>query len=164
VDTPPAVAGTKIHHTKRGTIARVEAEYQALDRAVRRLGRTGLARPIPGFGARARIRRERWRARDALAHIVEWKRQVLRGLRTEGSDPKLRGLTIDRKNRVLYERWRRTPVADVVAFHRQVHRETIAALRAKPEQYFREPPRSRFWPNDLLGHSKAHRERHLERV
>ncbi len=156
------MAGTKIRHTKRGTIARVEAEYRALDRAVRRLGSTGLARPIPGFGARARIRRERWRARDGLAHVVEWKRQVLRGLRSEGSDPQLRGLSIDRKNRILYERWRRRPLAEVVAFHRRVHREVIAALRAKPEAYFRDPPRSAMWPNDLLGHSTAHRERHLE--
>ena len=156
------MAGTKIRHTKRGTIARVEREYQALDATVRRLGVVGLARPVPGFGARARIPRERWRARDALAHIVEWKRQVLRGLRREGRDPALRGLPIERQNRVLYDRWRVRPSAELVRFHRAVHRDVIAALRSRPEDYFRDPPRSPAWPNDLVGHSAQHRARHLE--
>ncbi len=158
------MAAAKIRHARRRTIARIEAEYRALDRAVRRLGSAGLGRPIPGFGTRARVPRERWRARDALAHIVEWKRQVLRGLRSEGGDPVLRGQSIDRKNRVLYERWRRRPIAELLAFHRRVHREVVTTLRAKPEGFFRDPPRSPLWPNDLLGHSRAHRERHLDSV
>ena len=152
----------KIRHTKRDTLARVVAEYRALDRAVRRLGERGLREPVPGFGARARIRRERWLAKDALAHIVEWKRQALRGLRHEPSDPTLRGLPIDRKNRLLYERWHRRSVAAVVAYHREVHREVVAALRSRREEFFREPPRSPSWPNDLIGHPRGHRERHLE--
>src|SRR5512143_130688 len=98
------MAFAKVAHTKRGTIARVEAEYRELDRLVRALGTAGLERSIPGFGARARIPRERWTGKDALAHIVEWKRQALRALAREPSDPELRGQTIDRKNRVLYER------------------------------------------------------------
>lgn len=154
----------KIRHTKRKTLARVAAEYRALDRLVRRLGERGLSRPIPKFGARARIRRERWLAKDALAHIVEWKRQALRGVRREPSDPALRGLPIDRKNRVLFARWHRRPARSVIAFHRAVHRDVMAALRARPEEYFRDPPRSPQWPNDLIGHPRGHRERHLERV
>src|ERR687887_1438313 len=138
-------------------MARVTAEYRALDRTIKRLGERGLGRPIPGFGARARIARERWLAKDALAHIVEWKRQALRTLRKERSDPELRGLPIDRKNRVLYERWHRRPARAVVAYHRSVQRDIIRALRALPEDYFRQPTRSPFWPNDLLGHSRRHR-------
>jgi hypothetical protein len=151
----------KVRHGKRETLARVIAEYRALDRVVRRLGDRGLREPVPGFGSRARIRRERWLAKDALAHIVEWKRQALRGLRREASDPKLRGLPIDRKNRVLYERWHRRSVAAVVAYHRAVHRDVVAALRSRGESYFREPQRSPSWPNDLIGHPRGHRERHL---
>ena len=154
----------KVRHTKLETIARVEAEYRALDRVVRRLGDRGLRSAVPGFGARARIRRERWLAKDALAHIVEWKRQALRGVRREASDAELRGLPIDRKNRILYERWHRRPAAAVVAYHRSVHRDILRALRAKPDEYFRDPPRSPQWPNDLIGHARGHRERHLERV
>src|SRR5512140_2101647 len=148
-------------HTKDDTIARVAAEYRALDRVVRRIGTAGLELPVPGFGARARIRRERWLGKDALGHIVEWKRQGLRALRHEPSDPRLRGLTIERKNRALYERWHRRPARDVVAYHRAVHRDVIAALRALPEAYFAKR-RSPFWPNDLVGHARGHRERHLE--
>jgi hypothetical protein len=150
-----------VRHTKRATIAAVEAEHRALDRAVRRLGRRGLEREIPGFGARARIRRERWLAKDALAHIVEWKRQALRALRKETSDPELRGLPIDRKNRVLYGRWHRRPAREVVAYHRAVQRDVMKALRALPEAYFAKR-RSPFWPGDLRGHSAGHRRRHLE--
>lgn len=151
----------KVAHTKRRTIARVETEYRALDRVVRRLGTRGLTRDIPGFGARARIRRERWKAKDALAHIVEWKRQALRGVRSEASDPELRRLPIDRKNRVLYERWHRRPAREVIAYHRSVHREVVAALRARPEAYYAKK-RSPHWPGDLLGHAAGHRRRHLE--
>jgi hypothetical protein len=119
---------------------------------------------VPGFGARARIPRESWLGKDALAHILEWKRQALRGVRREPSDPELRGLPIDRKNRVLYARWHRRPPSAVIAYHRSLHREIVSALRAKPDEYFRDPPRSPMWPNDLIGHARAHRERHLERL
>ncbi len=150
----------KISHTKRRTMARVSAEYRALDQVVRRIGAAGLERPVPGFGARARIRRERWTGKDALAHIVEWKRQALRALRAEASDPRLRGLTIERKNRVLYDRWHRRPAHAVVAYHRAVQRDVMTALRALPEAYFAKR-RSPYWPNDLVGHARGHRERHL---
>jgi hypothetical protein len=151
----------RVRHTKAETIARVRKEFEALERVLRRLSAADLARPVPGFGARARIRREVWTGKDALAHIVEWKRQVLRSLRREGADPELRGLDIAKQNRILYERWHRRPVRDVIAFHRSVHRDVMAALRKLPDRYFA-TPRSAQWPNDLTGHSAGHRIRHLE--
>jgi hypothetical protein len=156
------VALPKIRHTKANTIARVEKEFRALDRVVRLVSAADLRRPVPGFGSGARIRRERWTGKDALAHIVEWKRQVLRSLRHEGSDPELRGRDIASKNRVLYERWKRRSVNEVLAFHERVHRDVIGALRALPDEYFTRTPRSPSWPNDLLDHAAGHRVRHLE--
>ena len=153
--------GVQVRHSKREVVTRVEAEYRALDRAVRGLGMKGLEEGVPGVGARARIRRERWLRKDALAHIVEWKRQALRALRKEKSDPELRGLAIDRKNRVLYERWHARPARDVVAYHRAVQKDVRAAMRALPAAYFAKRL-SPIWPNDLVGHSAAHRRRHLE--
>jgi hypothetical protein len=150
-----------VMHNKRETIARVGKEYRALDRVVRRLGTRGLNEDVPGFGARARIRRELWTRKDALAHVVEWRRNALRTLRKESPDPELKGLRIDRRNRKLYERWHARPARDVVAFHRRIHRETIAAMRALPDEYFRKRL-SPIWPNDLVGHSAEHRRRHLE--
>ena len=150
-----------VWHDKKETIARVEREYRALDRVVKRLGARGLDDPIPGFGARARIRRERWLRKDALAHIVEWKRQQLRAFRREPTDATLKGLTLDRRNRRLYERWHGRSARAVIAFHRDVGREIRAAMRALPDDFYRK----RFspsWPNDLVGHSTWHREHHLD--
>ena len=148
-------------HNKRETMARVQKEYRALDRVVRHLGTRGLNEDVPGFGTRARIKRERWTRKDALAHIVEWRRNQLRALRKESSDPDLVGLKIDRQNRRLYERWHSRPARAVVAYHRTVHRETMAAMRALPPAYFAKRF-SPLWPNDLIGHSAEHRRRHLE--
>jgi len=131
--------GVTVRHNKREVIARVDKEYRALDRIVRRLGAKGLEEDVPAFGARARIRRERWSRKDALAHVVE----------------------IDRKNRVLYERWHDRPARDVVAYHRAVHRDVARAMRALPPAYFAKRL-SPYWPNDLVGHSAEHRRRHLE--
>ena len=153
--------GKTVMHNRRETMARVEKEYRALDAVVRRLRSKGLEEPVPGFGARARIDREKWTRKDALAHIVEWRRNALRALRKERSDPELKGLRIDRQNRVLYERWHSRPARDVVAFHRKIHKETIAAMRRLPPQYFQKRL-SPIWPNDLIGHSAEHRRRHLE--
>ena len=150
-----------VWHNKKDTIARVEAEYRALDRTVRRLGTHGLEEPIPGFGARARIKRERWLRKDALAHIVEWKRHQLRTLRKEPPDRTLWGLPIATQNRLLFERWHRRPARDVVAFHRAVGREIRDAMRALPDAYYRKRF-SPMWPNELVGASRWHREHHLE--
>ena len=148
-------------HNKRETIARVEREYRALDAAVRRHGSKGLEEPVPGFGSRARIKREIWRRKDALAHIVEWKRQQLRALRKERSDPELAGMRLHEKNKFFFERWHSRPARDVVAYHRSVGREITRAMAALGPEYFakRVSPQ---WPNDLVGHSAEHRKRHLE--
>ena len=151
----------KVWHNKKDTIARVEREYRALDRTVRRLGAKGLDEAIPGFGSRARIRRERWRRKDALAHIVEWKRNQLRALRKEPADPTLKGLEFHLQNRRLYLRWHRRSAREVIAFHRSVGKEIRAAMRALPDDYYRKRF-SPIWPNDLVGHARWHREHHLE--
>jgi hypothetical protein len=147
-------------HNKRETTLRVEKEYRALDRAVRRHGTKGLEEPVPGFGARARIKRERWLRKDALAHIVEWKRQQLRALRKERSDPELAGMRLHEKNRFFFTKWHDRPARDVVAYHRKVGREIRAALHALGSEYFAKRV-SPLWPNDLVGHSAEHRRRHL---
>ena len=153
-------------HNKAETIARVEAEYRALDATVRRLGANGLGEPIPGFGARARKRRERWRRKDSFAHIVYWKEHSLRALRRalgrkEPFDLEMRGKTVDAQNRILYLRWRDRPARDVVAYHRTIQRQISKAMRALPAAYYAKRFSS-LWPYDLAGHSTWHREHHLE--
>ena len=128
---------------------------------MRRIGTSGLDVAVPGFGARARIKRERWLRKDALAHIVEWKRQQLRALRKEPSDPELRGMRLHEKNAFFYRRWHRRRASEVVAYHREVGRDIRRAMRVLAPEYFakRVSPQ---WPNDLVGHSAEHRRRHLE--
>lgn len=152
---------TKVAHTRQSVLRRVEAEDRALDRAVRSLSREGLDRPVPGFGARARLPRERWTYKDALAHILAWKEWQVRALKRVPQDPAMRGLPIDRKNRLIYERWHGRPATALIAWHRRLHREAVSALRALPKEAFA-AKRSPYWPNDLIGHSAEHRRRHLE--
>jgi uncharacterized damage-inducible protein DinB len=134
----------------------VEEEYRALDRAVRRLTPAALRRP-----AFARARREAWTVKDALAHIVAWKLFTVLSFRREPRPQELRGLEVPEANAKLYREWRRRSSRDVIAAHRAVHREALAALRALPGELFQRP-RSPQWPFDLIGHSAEHRRRHIE--
>jgi uncharacterized protein DUF1706 len=151
-----------VRHTRASVLRRVDSEYKALDRAVRALMRErALDRPVPGFGSRARIRRERWTYKDALAHVLAWKRWQIDALRRAPQDPTLRGLTIAQKNRRIYDEWHRRPAEDVVRWHRSLHREIMKALRALPAEVF-SAKRSPHWPGDLTGHPEGHRRKHLE--
>jgi len=146
----------RVQPRRADVIARVEQEYRALDRAVRRL--TPAAMRQPAF---KRTRREPWTVKDALAHIVVWKRFTARSLRGERRPAPYRGLDGMAANAKLYHTWHRKSAREVVATHRAVHREVLATLRALPESAFA-ARRSPYWPSDLLGHSAGHRRRHLE--
>jgi hypothetical protein len=139
---------------------RIEAEYRELDRAVRALARNGLDRPVPGFGERARIRRERWTYKDTLAHIVTWKDWQLAAMQRVTWDPSMRGLTTHQQNRRVYKRWHRRPAQEVIDWHRRLHRQIMRTLRVLPAEVFA-TKRSAHWPADLVSHSAQHRKRHL---
>ena len=146
-----------IRHTRASVIARVEAEYRALDRAIRRL--TPRHFRAPAF---ARTKRERWTVKDALAHVVAWKYFTVLSLRGERRPPEWRGLDVVTANAKIYRAWHRMPPRAVVAEHRRTHREAIAALRALPAERLSGRLRSAQWPFDLVGHSTEHRVRHIE--
>jgi len=152
---------TPTKHTRGSVIRRVEDEYHALDRAVRALTRAGLDRPVPGFGARARIRRERWTYKDTLTHVLFWKQWQMETIARRPHAEKPRGLTVHDENRWIYERSRGRSARAVIAWHRRLHREVLETLRAAPSATFTSK-RSDQWPYDLDGHSAAHRKRHLE--
>ena len=143
---------------KADVIARVQREYRALDRTVRRLTPAVLRRP-----AFERFKREPWTVKDALAHIIAWKRFTALSLRGERRPPRYRGLEVMAANTKLYRDWHHKSAREVVAAHHAVQREVMAALRALPGSSFAARP-SPYWPADLLGHSAEHRVRHLERA
>ena len=147
-------------HTRASVIKRVEAEYRALDRIVRRLAPADLRRPA--------MREEapiRFTAKDVLAHINAWKwRQVRVVANDKGpvrpfEPPRLKN--IRDINAAIYRRSHRTPAAIIIAEHRAAHRAMLRALRAAPPAYFARRWAAQ-WPFDAVGHVAEHRRKHLE--
>ena len=147
-------------HTRANVIKRVEAEYRALDRIVRKLAPADLRRPA--------MREEapiRFTAKDVLAHINAWKwRQVRVVANDKGpvrpfEPPRLKN---NRDiNAAIYRRSHRTPAAIIIAEHRAAHRAMLRALRAAPPAYFARRWAAQ-WPFDAVGHVAEHRRKHLE--
>jgi hypothetical protein len=108
--------------------------------------------------------KEPWTVKDALAHITHWKADVARSARGERIPPEERGLGETEGNHLIYLRWRERPPQEVLAWHRQVQEEVLAALRAAPEKWFSGRERKPEWPNDLDGHSAYHRVKDIERA
>jgi hypothetical protein len=74
----------------------------------------------------------------------------------------MRGLDVSGINRLVYERWRDRRPAEVVAYHRQVHRDVLRTLAATPAEWFGRRERSAQWPLDFDGHSADHRVKDIE--
>ncbi|MEP7105525.1 MAG: maleylpyruvate isomerase N-terminal domain-containing protein [Chloroflexota bacterium] len=147
------MAPRTVRHTRADVLARAEAEYRALDRIVSRLRPDDFDRPV--FGD--------WTVKDALAHIVAWKAETLRQLRGQRRKPG-EALPVNERNQLIFDAWHGRPAVTLVAEHRRVQRELRAQVRALPDEYFTGRERSPLWPDNLLGHSAAHRRRHLEEV
>jgi 4'-phosphopantetheinyl transferase EntD len=52
----------------------------------------------------------------------------------------------------------------VLAWHRQVQEDALAALREAPEKWFNGKDRNPVWPNDLDGHAAKHRQKDIEQA
>src|SRR5262249_24590541 len=146
-----------MRHTRKAVIDRTRGEFRKLDRLVPRLRPTGRTRRGPRPEAR-----DPWTVKDALAHIVYWKEHTARVIRGERRLPEMRGLDVNRINRLIYTRWHRRPPREVVAWHRQVHADVLRTLASTPAAWFGRRERSPEWPADLDGHSAAHRMKDIE--
>ncbi|MCA1831502.1 MAG: hypothetical protein LC750_01950 [Actinobacteria bacterium] len=108
-------------HTRASVIKRVEAEYQALDRVVRKLRPADFR--APAMREEAPIR---FTANDVLAHINAWKWRQARVTAKDKSPekpyepPRLRA--IKDINAGIYTRSHRTPAKTIVAEHRAAQR------------------------------------------
>jgi hypothetical protein len=149
-----------VKHTRAGVIKRVEAEYQALDKVVKRLTPADFRKPA--------MREEapiRFTAKDVLAHITAWKANQSRAMVKDKSprrpfEPPKTG-NINLTNAGIYRRSHRTPLTTIVAEHRAAQRLMLKALRGAPADYFAKR-RSEQWPFDGVGHVAEHRRKHLE--
>ena len=148
-----------MRHTRDEVIERTIQEYKLLDKLVAGLSdeewERALLRPET---------KDPWTVKDALAHITHWKADVARSARGQRRPVEERGLGESEGNHLIYMRWRDRSPQEVLAWHRQVQEDVLAALSAAPEEWFSGKERSAEWPNDLDGHSSYHRVKDIERA
>ncbi len=146
-----------MRHNRDEVIERTMREFELLDRLVANLSSADWERPVPRPESK-----DPWTVKDALAHITHWKADVIRSMRGQRVPPEERGLNITDGNRLVYERWHERSAQEVLAWHRQVQEDTLAALRKAPDKWFNDRERKAEWPNDLDGHSAYHRVKDIE--
>jgi hypothetical protein len=148
-----------MRHNREEVIQRTIQEFELLDRLVATLTAEDWERPL--------LRPETkdpWTVKDALAHITHWKANTARSARKQRRPPEERGLETNAFNHLVYQRWRERSPQEVLAWHRQVQEDVLAALKAAPDDYFSGRERGQDWPFDLDGHSAFHRVKDIEQA
>ncbi len=148
-----------MRHSREQVMQRTIREFEQLDQLVSGLSDADWHRPL--------LRREAkdpWTVKDALVHITYWKADVARSVRRQRRPPEARGLRTNDHNHLVYERRRDRSPREVLAWHRQVQEDVLAALKEAPDDWFSGKERGEPWPDDLDGHSADHRVRDIERA
>jgi hypothetical protein len=148
-----------MRHNREEVIERTIREFELLDHLVASLTNEDWERLLLRPEAK-----EPWTVKDALAHITHWKADVVRSARRQRRPPEERGLQENDANHLIFMRWRDRSPQEVLAWHRQVQEDVLAALKAVPEEWFSGRERRPEWPFDLDGHSTHHRVKDIERA
>jgi len=148
-----------MRHTRSEVIQRTIREFELLDNLVGNLADQDWGRLLPRSETK-----DPWTVKDGLAHITHWKANVIRTVRKQPRPIEERGLNVNDGNRLIYLRWRDRSPAEVLAWHRQVQEDLLAALQEAPEAWFSGKDHNPEWPFDLDGHSASHRVRDIERA
>ncbi|HET6316529.1 MAG TPA: maleylpyruvate isomerase N-terminal domain-containing protein [Chloroflexota bacterium] len=146
-----------MRHSRADVLARAEREFSELDKLVSRLEPADWQRKVPRPETK-----DPWTVKDALAHIVYWKLHTARVFRGERRPAELRGLDVSRINAFVYQQWRQRSPDEVLAWHHDVHAQVMAAIKAKPEEWFGRRDHHEQWPGDFGSHSEAHRHKDIE--
>ena len=146
-----------MHHTREEVLQRTIREFEILDHLVANISNKDWERRLPRPETK-----EPWTVKDALAHITHWKADVVRSARGQRRPPEERGLGETEANHFIYVRWRDRTPQEVLAWHRQVQQDVLAALRDAPDEWFSGKERRAEWPFDLDGHSSYHRVKDIE--
>jgi hypothetical protein len=142
-----------MRHTRAEVIRRTVGEYRRLNRLIARMGRQDWKRPVPRPEGK-----DAWTVKDSLVHIVYWKANTLRVMHRAPRPRAERGLDLKAVNRLIYRRWKKRPLREVLAWHGQVQKDLLAALKAMPADWFGGKAHAGTkWPYDLDGHSADHR-------
>ena len=144
-------------HTREEVIKRTIQEFELLDHLVANL--TNEEWDLSVLHSESK---DPWTVKDALAHITHWKADVARSARRQRIPTEERGLTINQGNHLVYLRWHNRSPQEVLAWHRQVQKDVLAALQEAPEEWFSGRERGSDWPGDLDGHSAYHRVKDIE--
>jgi hypothetical protein len=146
-----------MRHKRQNVIERIIHEFELLDHLVANLTTEEwdrlLLRPES---------KDPWTVKDALAHITHWKADAARSARKQHKPIEERGLNINQGNHLVYSRWHNRSPQEVLAWHRQVQKDVLAALQEAPEEWFSGKERGPDWPGDLDSHSTFHRVKDIE--
>jgi len=148
-----------MRHNREEVIKRTIQEFEHLDHLVANLTNEDWERLLPRPETK-----DPWTVKDAVAHITHWKADVARSARGKRRPLEERGLETNDANHLVYLRWHDRPPQEVLAWHRQVHEDVLAAMRAAPDEWFSGRERRLEWPYDLDGHSAYHRVKDIERT
>ncbi|MCL4529543.1 MAG: maleylpyruvate isomerase N-terminal domain-containing protein [Chloroflexi bacterium] len=148
-----------MRHNREEVIERTIREFKLLDRLVAKLTNQDWKRLLPRPETK-----EPWTVKDALAHITHFKADIIRSINGQHKPSDVRGLNITDENHVIYMRWRDRTPREVLAWHRQVQKDVLTALRAAPEEWFSGKDHKPEWPFDLDGHSACHRVKDIEQA
>ncbi len=141
-----------MQHSRQEVIQRTIREFKLLDHLIAHLSKKEWLQPVPRPEGK-----DPWTVKDAVAHITHFKADVIRSMHRRPKPAEVRGLSIGAENHLLYLRWRDRSPREVLAWHRQVQKEILAALQETPEEWFNGRERKAEWPFDLDGHSAYHR-------
>ena len=148
-----------MRHNREEVIKRTIREFEHLDHLVANLSNEEWNRLLQRPETK-----DPWTVKDALAHITHWKADVARSARRQHRPIEERGLNINDGNHLVYIRWHNRSPQEVLAWHRQVQKDVLAALQEAPENWFSGRERGPDWPGDLVGHSATHRMKDIERA
>jgi hypothetical protein len=146
-----------MRHTREEIIKRVIQEFEHLDQLVNNLTDEEWNRLVPRSETK-----DPWTVKDTVAHITHWKADTVRKARRQRIPLEEKGLNWTDGNHLIYERWQARSPREVLAWHRQVQEDLLAALRDAPEEWFSNRERRPEWPFDIDGHSAYHRVKDIE--
>ncbi len=148
-----------MRHNRQEVISRTIHEFELLDQLVSGLSIEDWDRPVPRSESK-----DPWTIKDTLAHITHWKANVIRSIGHQRRPLEERGLQINDGNHLIFARWHGRSPAEILAWHRQVQQDLLAALQAAPDEWYSSRDRRAEWPFDLDGHSAHHRIKDIEKA
>jgi len=148
-----------MRHSRKEVIKRTIREFKLLDDLVSSLTNEDwnrlLSRPET---------KDAWTVKDALAHVTHFKADVVRKIKKQPIPVEVKGLSETDENHLIYARWRDRSPQEVLAWHRQVQDDVLAALQGAPEEWFSGREHRPEWPFDLESHSRYHRIKDIEQA